>query len=115
MAELHQAGTHVDYTPSVAYVAGNPVDLGNSSPLWGIGSNDIAADSLGSLCIAGVYKFDKIAATAMSAGDTVGFDVSADQVVTSASADSDGNLGTVIYDAAASDEYVYVLLNGLNI
>lgn len=115
MAELHQAGTHVDYTPAVAYVAGSPVNMGNGSPLWGIGANDIAADALGSLCIGGVYKFSKMAATAMDAGDTVGYDISEDEIVPTADVDSDGDIGTVVYDAASSDEYVYVLLNGLNI
>ena len=115
MAELHQAGSHLDYTPSVAYVAGTPVNLGTSSPLWGIGGNDIAADALGSLCIGGVYKCNKIAATALAAGDVVGYDVSEDEVVTQASADSNGDFGTVVYAAGSSDAHVYVLLNGLNV
>jgi len=115
MAELHQAGTHLDYTPSAAYVAGSPVNLGVGSPLWGIGGNDIEADVKGSVCIGGVYKFNKMAATVMNAGDTVGYDISEDEIVPTADADSDGDIGTVAYAAASSDEYVYVLLNGLNI
>lgn len=115
MASLHQAGTHVDYTPASDYVAGTPVNMGSGSPLWGIGANDIAANALGSLSIGGVYKFDKIAATALDAGDVVGYDISADEIVTSVSGDSDGNIGTVVYDAASSDASVYVLLNGLNV
>ena len=116
MADLHQAGSHLDYTPSSDYVAGAPVNLGSSSaPLWGIGGNDIAADALGSLCIGGVYKCNKIAATALAAGEVVGYDVSADEVVTAASLDTDGNFGTVVYAAGSSDAHVYVLLNGLNV
>ena len=115
MASLHQAGSHVDYTPGSDYVAGTPVNLGTGSPLWGIGGNDIAADQLGSLCIGGVYKFDKMAATAMNAGDTVGYDISEDEIVPTADADSNGDIGTVVYNAASGDASVYVLLNGLNI
>lgn len=114
-SQLHQAGVSLDYTPSADYVAGTPVNLGVSAPLWGIGPNDIAADQKGALTIGGVYKMPKIAPQAFDAGDVVGFDSSADQVVTSADVNSDGDCGTVVYPALDSDEWVYVLLNGLSI
>jgi predicted RecA/RadA family phage recombinase len=112
-AEFYHAGSHVDYTPSAAYTAGTPVALGTN--FFGIGANDIDANRKGSLTIGGVFKMPKIAATVLAAGATVGYDLSADEVVTSADTNSDGDIGTVVYDAASADAYVYVLLNGMNI
>lgn len=115
-AELHQAGTHLDYTPSSAKSAGAVVNIGDSSNNFaGVVSNDIAANQKGSVCIGGVYKLPKKASTAMSVGATVGYDESADEVVPSADAASDYDIGSVAYAAASSDADVYVLLNGLNI
>ena len=112
-AEFYHAGSHVDYTPGSDYTAGTPVNLGSDT--WGIGANDIDANIKGSLAIGGVYKIPKIAATALAIGDTVGYDISADEVVTSVSGDSDGDIGVIVYAAASADAYCYVLLNGRNI
>lgn len=112
-AVLHQSGVHLDYTPAADVSAGAVVNLGGAStPLVGIVNNDIKANQKGSVCIAGVYKLDKKSATAMSAGAAVGYDISADEVVPDGDAAEDWNIGTVAYDAAASDASVFVLING---
>ncbi len=112
-AELHQSGVHLDYTPAGAVSAGAVVNLGGaSSPLVGIVNNDIAANQKGSVCIAGVYKLDKKSATAMAIGDTVAYDISADEVVPDGDAGDDFDIGKVAYAAGASDASVYVLING---
>lgn len=112
-AELHQSGVHLDYTPASAVSAGAVVNLGGAStPLVGIVNNDIAANQKGSVCIAGVYKLDKKSATAMSAGDAVAYDISADEVVPDGDAGDDFDIGKVAYAAAASDASVFVLING---
>lgn len=112
-AQYYQAGSHVDYTPVADYVAGTPVALGTD--FFGVGANDIAANQKGSLTIGGVHRIPLKAATALAAGVTAGYDISADVATTSADTDSDGDIGTVVYDASSGDPYVYVLLNGMSI
>lgn len=118
-AELHQAGSHVDYTPGSAVVAGAIVNLGGTNnDLVGVVNNDIGAGEKGSCCIGGVYKVSKKDSLVLNVGDAAGYDVSEDEAVSlegTPDANSDMALGTVVYAAAADDEYVYVLVNGLNI
>lgn len=108
-AEFHQAGTHLDHTPAGDLAAGAVVQI--ATDFFGVANNDIAANQLGSICTGGVYKVTKKAALAISAGDTVDFDISEDEVVADADVNSDGELGMAVYAALAADTDVYVLIN----
>lgn len=118
-AELHQAGSQLDYTPASDVSAGAIVNLGGTNnDLAGVVNNDIAANQKGSACIGGVYKISKKAALALAVGDAVGYDISEDECVSlegTPDANSDFALGTVASVALAADASAYVLLNGRNI
>lgn len=120
-AELHQAGSHVDYTPGSAtpIEAGAIVNLGGTNnDLVGVVNNDIPVGEKGSCCIGGVYKVPKKDSLVLNVGDSAGYDVSEAEAVSlegTPDVNSDMALGTVVYAAAADDQYVYVLINGLNI
>jgi len=105
IARYVQKGESVDYRPSEAVAAGDIVVQGN---LVGVARLDIAADTLGSLAVVGVFEAPK-AAGAIAAGAAVYWDAT-NHVVTTVAA---GNpyLGKAIGTAEAADETVRFLLN----
>jgi predicted RecA/RadA family phage recombinase len=72
-ATFVQEGSAVDYTPSAAVAAGDVVVQGD---LVGVAPRPIAANTLGSLAVAGVFEFPKAAGagTAIAAGKKVYWD-----------------------------------------
>lgn len=110
IAKYYQKGDSVDYTPTSAVNAGDVVVQGN---LVGVAKLDIAAETLGSLAVEGVFECAKAAET-VSTGDVMYYDA-ANQVVTKTVGTGDDALTTVfgvaIEDAEESDETVCVKLN----
>jgi len=69
-ATFVQSGNAVDYTPSVALVAGQVVQRGD---LVGVATEPIAAGVSGSLAVSGVFDINKTSALAIAVGDDVYF------------------------------------------
>lgn len=105
LARYVQKGESIDYRPSGAVAAGDVIVIAN---LIGVARLDIAANTLGSLAVVGVFDVSK-AAGAIAAGATVYWDA-ANHAVTTVAA---GNpyLGKAVIAAEASDELARVLLN----
>jgi len=105
IARYVQKGESIDYRPSAAVAAGDVVALGN---LIGIARLDIAADTLGSLAVVGVFDVAK-AAGAIAAGAAVYWDAANHAATTTAA----GNpyLGKAVLAAESADELARVLLN----
>lgn len=79
MATLIHDDSSVDYTPSSAVTAGDVIVQGT---LVGVAHTAIAADTLGSLGVVGVYAFPKaiLSTSAIAAGAKVYWDSSAEVV-----------------------------------
>ena len=105
IARYVQKGEAIDYRPSEAVAAGDVVVLGN---LVGIARLDIAANTLGSLAVVGVFDVEK-AAGAVTVGAAVYWDAANHKATTTAI----GNpyLGKAVLAAESADEQVRVLLN----
>ncbi len=105
IACFKQEGKSIDYRPSEAVAAGDVVVQGN---LVGIARLDIAANTLGSLAVVGVFDVEK-ATGAVTAGAVVYWDAANHK----ATATATGNqyLGKAVLDAESADELVRVLLN----
>ena len=103
IARYVQKGEAIDYRPSEAVAAGDVV--GN---LVGIARLDIAANTLGSLAVVGVFDVEK-AAGAVTVGAAVYWDAANHKATTT----STGNpyLGKAVLAAESADEQVRVLLN----
>jgi predicted RecA/RadA family phage recombinase len=123
MAQTYQAvylgeGCSIDYTPGSAKSAG---DVIVQSTLPGFARTDLAASTLGSLGVRGVYRIVKING-AISAGNAVYWAAAGNPQggtagTGGATTTSTGNtfLGKAVADAGASDEYVDVLVDGSQI
>ena len=105
IARYVQKGESIDYRPSAAVAAGDVVALGT---LIGIARLDIAADTLGSLAVVGVFDVEK-AAGAIAAGTAVYWDA-ANHAVTMVAAGIP-YLGKAVLTAESADELARVLLN----
>jgi len=105
IARYVQKGESIDYRPSAAVAAGDVVVQGS---LIGVARLDIAANTLGSFAVVGVFDVAK-AAGAIAAGAAVYWDA-ANHAATTATA---GNpyLGKAVLAAEAADETARVLLN----
>ncbi len=105
IACFKQEGKSIDYRPSEAVAAGDVVVQGN---LVGIARLDIAADTLGSLAVVGVFDVEK-ATGAVTVGAAVYWDATNHKATTTAT----GNpyLGKAVLTAESADELVRVLLN----
>ncbi len=105
LARYVQKGESIDYRPSGAVAAGDVIVIAN---LIGVARLDIAANTLGSLAVVGVFDVSK-AAGAIAAGAAVYWDA-ANHAVTTVAA---GNpyLGKAVLAAEAADETARVLLN----
>lgn len=108
-ASMYEAGVQLDYTPTVDTAAGTVINLGVG--LTGVPANDIAANQLGSLSTAGVYKIPTDGATAYVAGVLVDYRPSDEALATGAAVAGDFAAGRVVYPVAETDTFAYVLLN----
>jgi len=106
--QFKQHGVFADYTPGVAVTAGdivNGVGIG-----VGVADNDIAANELGAVRVAGVYLIENPDDTAFAQGATVGWDATAGKAVAAAAGDYD--IGTVYSVYVAGALQVQVAING---
>ena len=105
IARYVQKGESIDYRPSEAVAAGDVIVLNN---LVGVARLDIAADTLGSLAVVGMFDVAK-AAGAVAAGTAVYWDAANHAATTTAA----GNpyLGKAVLAAESADELARVLLN----
>lgn len=108
MASYIQEGDSLDYTPGADVAAGAVVV---QSDLVGVARRPIAANTLGSLAVEGVFDFPKATGggTAIAAGATVYWNAAAQQATTT----SAGNklLGKTTRAAADADAAVRVRLS----
>ena len=104
IARYVQKGEAIDYRPSENVPAGTIVPFAG---FVGITRLDIRAGELGALAVSGVFETPK-ADEAIDVGDPVYWD-EANEVATKQK--TDVYLGTAIYNAQASSEFVYFLLN----
>ena len=105
-----QDGEAIDYTPGAAVAAGDVIVQGD---LVGVARTPIAANSLGSLAIEGVFDFPTSTAggSALAAGATVYWDA-ANKVATATSV-GNKQLGKVIRASADADATVRVKLDSM--
>jgi len=103
-----QNGDNIDYTPTVDVPSGTVVVLGE---LVGVTRRPIAANTLGSLAVSGVFDFPKATAvgSAIGVGVNIYWNVATLQATTTAS----GNklIGKTIQAAADTDVTVRVRLS----
>lgn len=104
IARYVQKGEAIDYRPSENVSAGTIVPFAG---FVGITRLDIRAGELGALAVSGVFETPK-ADEAIDVGDPVYWD-EANEVATKQKTDI--YLGTAVYNAQASAEFVYFLLN----
>ena len=104
IARYVQKGEAIDYRPTENVKAGTIVPFAG---FVGITRLDIRAGELGALAVSGVFETPK-ADEAIDVGDPVYWD-EANEVATKQK--TDVYLGTAIYNAQASSEFVYFLLN----
>ncbi len=101
-------GASIDYTPGSAVAAGDVIVQGE---LVGVARTPLAANTLGSLAVAGVFDFAKATGggTAISAGANVYWDDTNNVATTTAT----GNklIGKVVKAAADADATVRVRMN----
>lgn len=104
-----QEGKSIDYTPAAAVSAGVVVV---QNGLVGVAPSPIAASTLGTLQIEGVFDFDKQASLAVAAGDLVYWD----DVNNVANTTASGNalIGRAVIASATSDTTVRVKLQPTN-
>ena len=105
IARFVQDGKAIDYRPSEAIAAGDVIVLGD---LIGIARLDIAANTLGSLAVVGVFDAPK-ATGGITAGAAVYWDATNAKVTTTAA--DNPYLGKAILAAESADESVRFLLN----
>lgn len=105
-ATFVQDGDAIDYTPVADVAAGDVIVQGD---LIGVARQPIAANTLGSLAVTGVFDFAKLAALVLAIGALVYWDDAAN-VATNVSA---GNklLGKVVKAAAGADATVRVRMS----
>lgn len=105
IARFVQDGKAIDYRPSEAVAAGDVVVQGT---LIGIARLDIAANTLGSLAVVGVFDAPK-AIGAITVGAAVYWDATNSKVTTTAT--DNPYLGKAILAAESADASVRFLLN----
>lgn len=91
-------------------VSGEPYDLG--SGLIGVAANSAGAGEVNEFEISGVKEFAK-EGSAYTLGEAVGYDDAVPNVVKSADAAKDFDLGTVVEAAGAGAAVIKVMVNGL--
>ena len=109
MATFVHEGKSVDYTPGADVSAGAVVVQGD---LVGVVATDIAANTLGSLTVAGVFDFPKAtgASTGIAAGTKVYWDVADSEAKADDETGANKYIGKVVKAAADADATVRVRL-----
>jgi len=105
IARFVQDGKAVDYRPVAAVAAGDVIVQGN---LVGIARLDIAAETLGSLAVTGIYEIAK-ATGAISIGAVLYWDATNKKVTATAAGNT--YFGKAVTAAESADATVCVLLN----
>jgi predicted RecA/RadA family phage recombinase len=107
MATFIQNGDSIDYTPGSAVASGDVIVQGG---IVGVALTDIAANTLGSLAVRGIFEFAKTTGSTqnMTAGLLVYWDDSSDKVTTVASGNT--RLGHVVVAAGTTATTVKVLI-----
>jgi len=115
LARYVSSAGKIDHTPSSAVAVGQMVAIGTG--MVGIADRPIAANTLGALCVDGVFACDKAttAGTALTAGTQVYLNTSTGKVTSSANSGGQSPttyppLGVVVADAADGAAEVMVLL-----
>lgn len=102
-AVFKQEGKTIDHTPGSAVAAGDVVVEGS---IVGVATAAIAANTLGAICVEGVFEMTKKASLAVTAGDVVYWDATPGEITKTA---ADGEeCGRAIADAAGADSTVLV-------
>lgn len=109
-AIYYQQGNSLDYTPTSAVGAGDVVALQNN--YWGVAKLDIAANALGCLAVAGVFKVGKPAG-AIAFGALLYWNTSTKQVQTTPI--DNAYIGRAASAAGADDVTVLLALNASNL
>lgn len=108
MNNFVQPGHSLELTvPGGGVVSGQGYKIGS---IFGVALVTAAAAAKAIFHVAGVVELPKLAATAMSEGDKVGWDVGLGNVVPDAHASEDIKIGLVVAGALAGDAKVKVLL-----
>jgi predicted RecA/RadA family phage recombinase len=110
MATFVHDGGSIDYTPTTAVAAGAVVLQGD---LIGVARTPIAANTLGSLAVAGVFDFAKAtgAGSGIAAGATCYWDVADGQAKTDSETAANKLIGKCIKAAADADATVRIRLS----
>lgn len=115
MARYVSSCDKIDHTPSSAVAVGQMVAIGTG--MTGIADRPIPANTLGALCVEGVFAVDKATTngTALTAGTKVYLNTSTGKVTSSANSGGQSPttyppVGIVVKDAADADAEVMVLL-----
>ena len=106
--QFKQHGVFADYIPGTAVTAGDIVDGVGIGV--GVADNDIAANELGAVRVAGVYLIDNPDDTAFAQGATVGWDATNGKAVAAGAGDYD--IGTAYAVYVAGTLLVDVAING---
>jgi predicted RecA/RadA family phage recombinase len=101
----------LDYTPTVNVTAGQVIQVPGSRA--GIPASDIAANQLGAVTVAGIFRVAKSTATAFLKGGRVYWNHAANNATFKPVNGRDFYVGTAIADAAQTDTTVLVSLNTL--
>jgi len=99
-------GVFIDYTPSVAVVAGQVIEQVN---LIGVANTPISANILGSLAVEGVFDFAKTASLVVNVGDLVYWDDTLNEA--NKTLTSNVYIGKCVKASAAADTTVRVKLD----
>lgn len=110
MATFIHDGKSIDYTPAADVAAGAVVV---QNELVGVARTPIAANTLGSLAVEGVFDFPKASGvgTAIAAGASCSWDVADSQAKTDAEGGANKLIGKCIKAAGDADETVRVRLS----
>jgi len=109
MKNAIKSGHVATFAHTSAVVSGQPIDMGNGKVGVACGAYD--ANESGEYATSGVHSFAKEAATAMASFEAVGYDEGNANVVDSADATKDFDIGTVFVAALAADATVQILVN----
>ena len=110
MATYVQKGESIDYTPGADVAAGDVVVQGD---LVGVARTPIAADTLGSLAVAGVFDFPKATGvgSGIAAGATCYWDAADGEAKTDDESGANERIGKAIQAAADADETVRIRMS----
>lgn len=103
-AKFVQDGTYIDYTPEADVAPGDVVVIGK---IAGVANHPIKAGEIGAVAIEGVFEIEK-GAGAIDAGTVVYWN--ADDLVATADAEGNTEIGKAVAAAAENDTAVRVKL-----